>query len=153
MQSVGTYVRALREGRGMTANDLAFATGLNVTYIWRIESGETEDPGLERMSKIIEALKGKGDHLVALYLHPSPTDEYIQELARIALLTDEERTKAESFLGNDADTRALLEAVHEKAANPALRNRIRGYVDSLNAADVTPPVEKPKRASRRPRKK
>lgn len=153
MQAVGSYIRALRVGQDMTANQLAVATGLNPTYVWRVESGDTGDPGLERMSKIIEVLKGRGDHLVKLYLHPQPTDEYIQELAREALLTEAERAKAESFMGSDEETRALLEAVHEKAADPALRNRIRGYVDSLNAGGAPQPSAKPPQTSRRPRKK
>lgn len=151
MQAVGTYVRYLREGQQMTAHDLGVATGTNATYIWRIESGDMENPGLERISKIIEVLKGSGDHVMRLFLHPQPTDAYIRELAREARLTEEQRAAAESFLGSDEETRALLEAVHEKAADPALRNRIRGYVDSLSAGDATAPAPKPLRTSRRRR--
>lgn len=153
MQAVGSYLHYLRVGQKMTAHELGVATGTNATYIWRIESGDTEDPGLERISKIVEALKGSGDHVMRLFLHPQPSDEYIQELARSALLTEAERAKAESFFGSDEETRNLLEAVHEKAADPALRNRIRGYVDSLNAGGASAPAEKPQRASRQRRKK
>lgn len=151
MQAVGAYIKMLREQRGMTTNELAFATGLNVTYIWRVESGETEDPGLQRISKIVEAIKGRGDHIVALFLHPNPSNEYIQALAREAQLSDEERAKVESFLVTDEETRALLEAVHEKAADPALRGRIRGYIDALNGGGDSPPSSKPRRTSRRKR--
>lgn len=152
MQAVGAYIKMLREQRGMTTNELAFATGLNVTYIWRVESGETEDPGLQRISKIVEAIKGRGDHIVALFLHPNPSDEYIQALAREAQLSDEERAKVESFLVTDEETRALLEAVHEKAADPALRGRIRGYIDALGGdTSAAEPSVKPRRTSRRKR--
>jgi transcriptional regulator with XRE-family HTH domain len=151
MQAVGTYIKTLRERQGMTANELSVATGLNVTYIWRIESGDTEDPGLQRISKIVAAVKGRGDHIIKLLLHPQPSEAYIQELANEARLTSAERDAAASFLTTDQETRALLEAVHEKAADPALRNRIRGYVDSLNAGDVAPPSPAPRRTSRRQR--
>ena len=150
MQAVGAYIRTLRESQGMTTNELAFATGLNVTYIWRVESGNTKDPGLERISKIVEALKGRGDHIVSLLLCADPSDAYIAQLAKEAQLNDAERDAAASFLATDDETRALLEAVHEKAADPALRNRIRGYVDSLSAGAPEPSVT-PRRTSRRRR--
>jgi len=149
MQSVGTYIRLLRESQQMTANDVAFATGLNVTYIWRVESGDTKDPGMHRISKIIDALKGSGDHVMKLFLDPQPTDAYIAQLAREALLSEEERAKAKSFLVTDEETRLLIESVQEKATDPLLRNRIRGYVDSLTSADVPQPSAKPRRTSRR----
>lgn len=151
MQAVGSYIQILRKHQGMTANDLAFATGLNVTYIWRIESGETEDPGLQRISKIVEAVKGRGDHIVKLLLHPAPSDAYVQELAREAQLSDDQRARAASLMTTDDDVRTLLEAVYAKAADPALRNRIRGYVDSLSSGDAIPPSPKLRQSGRRRR--
>lgn len=150
MQAVGAYIKTLRMQQGMTANDVAFACGLNVTYIWRIESGETDDPGLQRISKIIEVVKGRGDHIMQLLLHPQPSDEYIQALAREAHLTEDQRAAVESLLTNDEETRKLLELVNEKAADPALRNRIRGYIDSLTSGGEPPPSPVRRRTSRRP---
>ncbi len=148
MQAVGAYIRELRTRQGMTVNEIVLATGLNQTYIWRIESGETDDPGLERISKIVEAVRGRGDHIVKLFLHPQPSDAYIQELAREALLTEEQRDQVQSYLGTDEETRLLLEAVYEKAADPVLRGRIRGYVDSLSGGAALPPSPSRRRTSR-----
>ncbi len=149
MQAVGAYIKTLRKQQKMSVNAVVLATGLNQTYIWRVESGTANDAGLDRIAKIVDAVKGRGDHIIKLFLHPNPSDAYIEELAREALMTDKERASVTSLLSSDRETLTLLEAVHEKAADPVLRGRIRGYVDSLSSAVEPQPSAKPRRTSRR----
>lgn len=56
-------VRVWRSHRGMSARDLATATGLSAPYISEIESGKKEG-SVSAMKKIAEALKVNLDDLV-----------------------------------------------------------------------------------------
>lgn len=55
-KSIGEKVRKIREGRGITQEQLAFEAGLNRAYIGYIERGE-RNPSTETLVKIAKALK------------------------------------------------------------------------------------------------
>lgn len=52
---VGRNVRRLREGRGMTQEQLAFEARIDVTYVGGIERGR-RNPSLMVMARLAEAL-------------------------------------------------------------------------------------------------
>lgn len=53
---VGTSIRALRKQKGLTLEDLAGKTGINMDHIARIERGETKNPRIDTIQKIAKAL-------------------------------------------------------------------------------------------------
>lgn len=143
MQAVGIYVRELREAHGLTQLEVASAVGTNTTYIWRVESGTLENPGIDLMMRIVEAVHGRGDHLMKLILAERPTEALARALAAEARLSPAETEQVAKFLTSDVEVRKLLESVYEAAHNPVLRGRLRGYLDSLMSGDApgqTPPV-------------
>jgi transcriptional regulator with XRE-family HTH domain len=53
---VGKRIRALREEKKLTRGDLQERTGLQRTYIWRVENGYTV-PAIETLEKFARGLK------------------------------------------------------------------------------------------------
>lgn len=53
---VGERIRALREEKKLTRGDLQERTGLQRTYIWRVENGYTV-PAIETLEKFARGLK------------------------------------------------------------------------------------------------
>ena len=53
---VGERIRALREQKKLTRGDLQERTGLQRTYIWRVENGYTV-PAIETLEKFARGLK------------------------------------------------------------------------------------------------
>jgi transcriptional regulator with XRE-family HTH domain len=53
---VGERIRALREKKKLTRGDLQERTGLQRTYIWRVENGYTV-PAIETLEKFARGLK------------------------------------------------------------------------------------------------
>ena len=61
----GEYIRGLREGRGMTVNQLAMYSGVSAAQISRIETGKRGVPKPETLKKIADALKAPYEELMA----------------------------------------------------------------------------------------
>lgn len=153
MQAVGIYLKTLREAQDLTAQDVADVAGTNQTYIWRVEAGQLKSPGVELLSKIINAVRGRGDHVIQLLIAENPSEDFARSLAKQAQLTPDQIGQAELFLTTDEDTRALLESILEVSVNKELRARIIGYVNGLKSQPgVAAPAEAPRRTSRRRRK-
>ena len=55
---VGRNVRRLREGRGMTQEQLAFEAQIDLTYVGGIERGR-RNPSLMVMARLAEALEAE----------------------------------------------------------------------------------------------
>lgn len=53
---IGERIRALREEKKLTRGDLQARTGLQRTYIWRVENGYTV-PAIETLEKFARGLK------------------------------------------------------------------------------------------------
>jgi XRE family transcriptional regulator of biofilm formation len=53
---LGEQVRALREERGLTREQLAEATGLSAVYLKKLEAGERSSPSFPVLERIARAL-------------------------------------------------------------------------------------------------
>ena len=62
---VGRNVRRLREGRGMTQEQLAFEARIDLTYVGGIERGR-RNPSLMVMVRLAEALEAELKELLEL---------------------------------------------------------------------------------------
>ena len=62
---VGRNVRRLREGRGMTQEQLAFEAQIDLTYVGGIERGR-RNPSLMVMVRLAEALEAELKELLEL---------------------------------------------------------------------------------------
>ena len=153
MQAVGIYIRTLRIDQGLTAMDVASAVGSNPNYIWRIETNQMKNPGLDLVFKIVAVLKGSGDHIMELMIAKEPTAEYAQSLAKQAQLTPDQIEQAGLFFSTDEDTRVLLESILASSHDKALIAMLSGYLSGLRARAGVPPSASPPQTSRRPRKK
>ena len=56
MATVGELVRRYREMRDLTQEQLAKKTGLNTSYISRVEQGFIKSPGIEALRRIADEL-------------------------------------------------------------------------------------------------
>jgi len=61
----GQALKALREGRGLTHDQLAERAPTTATFIREIEEGRIGDPGLRMLGEICRALDGEGSELEA----------------------------------------------------------------------------------------
>ena len=55
-RQLGQRIVLLREGRGMSASELAEASDLAKSYLFKIERGEVLNPGIQTLTSIAEAL-------------------------------------------------------------------------------------------------
>jgi transcriptional regulator with XRE-family HTH domain len=62
----GEALRVLRHKHGITQRDLASKTGLDFSYISKIENGRNPPPAADTIVKICEALKEPPEKLLAL---------------------------------------------------------------------------------------
>lgn len=54
--SSATRIKQLRENAGLSLNKLSALSGVSTDYIWRIESGQTTNVGIEKLKAIAAAL-------------------------------------------------------------------------------------------------
>lgn len=76
---VGLRLRHLREARGLSPSQLAGKAGLTQPTIWRIETGDTQNPGVGTLALIAEALD----------VHVSALTGEGAELERVQAVQDE----------------------------------------------------------------
>lgn len=60
----GERLRAFRLQKGLSLQGVAEASGLGLSYVFRIESGKTTNPGIERFRQLANALEVPIDYLV-----------------------------------------------------------------------------------------
>lgn len=65
VQRTGQALRALREERGLTRQELADRSPTTAEFIGKIEEGRCSDPGLRILEELCRALKGEGSALAA----------------------------------------------------------------------------------------
>lgn len=71
---IAEELRSLRSRRGFTLDELAFASGVSRSTIWRIEN-QKSDPNIEQMARLARAL---GLELPRLFQHVF--DNYVEEV-------------------------------------------------------------------------
>ena len=62
-EAYGDRIKRMRRARGMSAEDLAEATGISPATIYRYENGSTEDLKLSTIERLAEALRTTPAHL------------------------------------------------------------------------------------------
>jgi transcriptional regulator with XRE-family HTH domain len=62
----GRALRALREERGLTRQELADRSPTTAEFIREVEEGKCSDPGLRMLEELCRALNGEGSELAAL---------------------------------------------------------------------------------------
>ena len=55
-QELGHMLKALRERKGLTQVELAEKAGVTQSYLARLEAGERENPSLDVLKRLAEAL-------------------------------------------------------------------------------------------------
>lgn len=101
MIATASYVRELRDLRGLTREELAQKVRTSVSQIVRIESGEIDTRG-SLLARIIAALQGNGQRLVALLASDEATAldgrrAAIDDVAEGGTLDDVRRLYIERF--------------------------------------------------------
>ncbi len=82
----GERVRELRKARGLSQRDLAGRSGIDFTYLSKIENGRMEPPSEEVIRRVALALGADADELILL------ADKFPSDLAQE--LKTPERVKA-----------------------------------------------------------
>jgi transcriptional regulator with XRE-family HTH domain len=72
--TLGTYIRHVREQKGLSLRQLAKLLGRNPGYVKRIEADFYKRPGLDVLQDIAKALGVEFERLVALTGHQLPED-------------------------------------------------------------------------------
>ncbi len=62
--SIGERIRKVRTEQGLTAKELSEASGVPEKNIYRIETGEVEDPRLSSVAPLIRALNCSADEII-----------------------------------------------------------------------------------------
>lgn len=63
--ALGARLRALRQERGLDIGTVAYRTGLDYNYIYRLERGDRRNPSYEAIQKIAQALSVPPEELLA----------------------------------------------------------------------------------------
>jgi len=88
MGEIGTKVVTLRSRLGMTQKDLADATGIPQATVSRIERGVIEQPRVEVLRKLADALHVTVDYLVDRTQQMSATDTVGADQRAAAIFRD-----------------------------------------------------------------
>lgn len=98
------YLRVVREGRGMSQDDVARIAGVKLKQVSRWETGEAE-PTATSLAAWIAAVRANANQVTRLFIDPDATPDDARQLAsewlsqdgldeidrRVANLSDEER--------------------------------------------------------------
>lgn len=63
--ALGARLRAIRQERGLDIGTVAYRTGLDYNYIYRLERGDRRNPSYEAIKKIAQALSVAPEELLA----------------------------------------------------------------------------------------
>ena len=63
--NLGKFIRAAREERGITQDELARLADIDPMSVWRIETGKVKTPGIDTITKVARALGVSIDSLLA----------------------------------------------------------------------------------------
>lgn len=97
MITLGSTVRRLREGSGLTQAELAEAVGISKSHISRIESDDRE-PSLSVLRKLADALSVWPGLLVTAFLQVEMPDGFRDEFNEFMTRVEESRPADQLFL-------------------------------------------------------
>lgn len=103
---IGPRIRAIREMRGYTQEELAERMGINTHNIWRWENGESKPNG-DTIAQIAKVLEVSADYLLGLNNDPMPglqqTDLSVKERRAIAAWRQGDIREAIKEIVNDGE--------------------------------------------------
>lgn len=79
MPKVGEIIREIRKVKGLSLGQVALRSGLDRTYISRIESGKVANPSHKTLEKIAKGLKVTPSELFAKKGHPPAKGHHVAE--------------------------------------------------------------------------
>lgn len=129
MIAAGAYLRTLREGRGLTRDEVAYEIGTSGVQVMRIEKGEVDTRGSLLMA-LAKRVHANVDHISRLLLDEQATAEDGQQLAA-QWLTNHEIAVIDSLdQGELGEFIALLDEIRQKddQALATVRRMLRGLV-------------------------
>ncbi len=78
MQAVGAYLKRLREGKGLSRDQVAHQIGTNNVQVFRIETGAIDTRG-SLLLRFVHVVEGNPDEVLRLLLELGDKDENISE--------------------------------------------------------------------------
>ena len=63
-EKLGSRIKALRTGKGLTLEQLAEQSGSAKSYIWELENRDTQNPSAEKLARIAVVLETTTDYLL-----------------------------------------------------------------------------------------
>mgnify|MGYP000169654862 CR=1 FL=1 len=69
--AVAAYLGMLAEIQRISAADLARAAGVQSKYLWRMERGEIEQPGMQTILRMVQHVRGSLDDVQTLLMGDS----------------------------------------------------------------------------------
>lgn len=73
--TVGENIARLRDARGLASGTLAARCGLSRAYLWKLERGEVENPGVATLDRIARALGARLTDLTEWRVPPASSQE------------------------------------------------------------------------------
>ena len=116
-QAIGGYFRELVDRRGATQAAISQQIGVAPNYLYRLETGDTQEPSARIIIALVRALRAPLAHVQQLLDDPHATAEQGRALAR-RIFEEPEPTLTpdqEEFLRNltPAQRRAILDLARE----------------------------------------
>lgn len=85
VDAVRVYIRVMREGRGLTQEDLGDAIGLSRRAIVEFESGRTDEMKTGPLFRALRVLGASTQHIARLIFEPDLSEEDARHFAQQAL--------------------------------------------------------------------
>lgn len=123
MVAVGAYLQERRKAAGLTQDEVARRLGVVARTVSDWEAGRYS-PGFDLMVRLVGVIGGKIDDVVRYFLkdEPGKADQ---------VLTQSERDSILAIANTDPKRAAILRRVAQMTDDPALRERLAGYLDGL----------------------
>lgn len=74
-RAVGMYLRTLTELRCLNSTQVAAAAGVSGQYVYKMVRGENKEPSLEKVRKLVNAVKGHWLHVGWLLQSQAPPEK------------------------------------------------------------------------------
>jgi transcriptional regulator with XRE-family HTH domain len=105
MIDYGTYIKSLRQEKGLTLREVEAATGISNAYLSQLESGKIKQPSPSNLFKLAELYGIPYESLMEKVGYPAPKPnpeiqrkEPAAVLNRLGKLTEEEETELVDYL-------------------------------------------------------
>ena len=125
------YLKALREARGLSQDDVARAIGASMRQVGAWERAES-DPASSSLAAYIRYISASAEHVVSLLGNPDATREDGSRLAR-QWLEQSEQVYLHTLepISSDQTLRDLLDVLRALRSDPLRLGQVLGYAERL----------------------